>query len=167
MRNSETIGVLFCCLGNICRSPTAQGVFEHKVRERGLADRIQADSCGTSNWHVGESPDPRTQAEAARRGYDLSALRGRQIEPGDFERFDFILAMDHANLAELEALRPADHGGHLGLFLEFAPGLGEREVPDPYHGGSAGFTRVIELVEAASDGLLDHLERAGRVDADR
>lgn len=161
-------GVLFVCLGNICRSPTAQGVFEHKVRERGLQDRIRVDSCGTSDWHVGEQPDPRTLKEAASRGYDLGACRGRQIEPADFDSFDYILAMDRANLRALEVLRPANHRGHLGLFLEFAPGTGEIEVPDPYHGGKAGFTRVMELVEAASDGLLDHLERARwRADEDQ
>jgi len=154
---SDAIGVLFVCLGNICRSPTAQGVFEHKVRQRGLVERVRVDSCGTSDWHVGEPPDPRTRAQAASRGYDLEGQRGRQFALADFDSFDFILAMDRSNLATLEALRTPHYRGHLGLFLAFAPGTGLDEVPDPYHGGSAGFARVLDLIEVASDGLLDHL----------
>jgi protein-tyrosine phosphatase len=144
--------VLFVCLGNICRSPTAEGVFRSLLQKRGLTGMVEADSCGTSAWHVGESPDARSAAEAARRGYDLRALRGRQIELEDFRRFDYILAMDYANLAELETMCPADYPGHLGLFLGFAAGADSEEVPDPYYGGDDGFAHVLDLVEAASEG---------------
>jgi len=163
MTNSEYLRVLFVCLGNICRSPTAHGVFEGRVRERGLSGRIEVDSCGTSRWHIGEPPDPRAVNEAAVRGYDLSGLRARQVSAEDFVTFDYILAMDRANLSDLEASCPPQFEGHLGLFLEFAPGVDVDEVPDPYHGGDEGFTRAIDLIEAASDGLLDHLSGAGRV----
>lgn len=145
--------VLMVCLGNICRSPTAQGVFESKVAEAGLAHVIEVDSAGTSNWHVGEPPDRRSQQAALQRGYDLSAQRGRQVQRSDFEAFDYILAMDEANLRDLEDIKPANFDGHLGLFLDF---MGEKgaEVPDPYHGGQAGFNHVLDLVENASEGLL-------------
>lgn len=152
--------VLFCCLGNICRSPTAHGVFAAMVVERGLADVIQVDSCGTGGWHVGEPPDRRAAAAAARRGYDLSSLRARQLAPEDFERFDYILAMDRSNLADIRAMTPKAFSGHLGLFLDFAGDPGEREVPDPYYGGDAGFTHVLDLIEAASEGLLREISGA-------
>ena len=157
--------VLFVCLGNICRSPTAEGVFRSLLQERELDHVVQVDSCGTSAWHVGESPDARAASEAAKRGYDLSELRGRQIDLEDFRRFDYILAMDYANLAELEIMRPADHEGHLGLFLRFATGAATaaEEVPDPYYGGDDGFARVLDLVEAASEGLLEELARNGHL----
>ncbi len=151
--------VLFVCLGNICRSPTAEAVFTNIVEARGLAGDIDIDSCGTSGWHKGEPPDERATREAARRGYDMTALRGRQIELRDFERFHYILAMDYANLSELQAMCPAAFSGHLGLFLEFAAGVDEEEVPDPYYGGDAGFSHVLDLVEAASEGLLSALQR--------
>lgn len=154
MRNSDTTRVLFVCLGNICRSPTAEGVFAAKLAEHGIEDTIEADSCGTGGWHVGEAPDRRATAAAARRGYDLSGLRARQVQAADFGSFDYILAMDRMNLAELEARCPADYGGHLGLFLTFAEGVAEDEVPDPYYGGTDGFGHVLDLVEKASEGLL-------------
>jgi protein-tyrosine phosphatase len=146
--------VLFVCLGNICRSPTAHGVFAALVQQRGLQQRIQVDSCGTGHWHVGEAPDRRATAEARRRGYDLSHLRARQVETQDFHRFDYILAMDHANLSHLQAMSPLDFSGHLGLFLPFADAVIEEEVPDPYYGGDEGFTRVLDMIELASEGLL-------------
>jgi protein-tyrosine phosphatase len=149
--------VLFVCLGNICRSPTAHGVFEAMVRERGMESRIEVDSCGTGDWHVGHSPDKRAAAEAAQRGYDLSHLRARQVNVADFEQFDYILAMDRQNLTDLEAMRPSHFSGHLGLFLPFAAGSGYEEVPDPYYGGDEGFTRVLDMVEAASEGLLQEI----------
>jgi low molecular weight protein-tyrosine phosphatase len=152
--------VLFVCLGNICRSPTAHGVFEARVAARGLQDEIGVDSCGTGDWHLGHPPDRRAQAEALGRGYDLSHLRARQVGPADFKRFHYILAMDQSNLTELEAMRPPEHAGHLGLFLDFAPGVGLREVPDPYYGGDEGFRQVLDLIEAASDGLLEDILRA-------
>lgn len=154
--------VLFCCLGNICRSPTAHGVFQQLVDERGLAEIIEVDSCGTGGWHVGEGPDARATAEAKTRGYDLSPLRARQVHEGDFDRFDYIIAMDRANLRDLEAMAPADYPGHLGLFLPFAA-LDEDEVPDPYYGGAGGFADVLDLVEAASAALLEEICRAHTV----
>ena len=151
--------VLFVCLGNICRSPTAHGVFSAQVAEAGLADRIAIDSAGTGAWHVGEPPDGRATAAALQRGYDLSGLRARQVDPADFERFHYILAMDRSNLSHLEAMRPAGYRGHLGLFLEFHPRPPTREVPDPYYGGDRGFEEVLDLVERAGRGLLEAMER--------
>jgi len=151
----DRVGVLFVCLGNICRSPTAHGVFQHKVNAAGLDHRVLVDSCGTGDWHAGEPPDARASAAAALRGYGLNELRARQVVKSDFERFDFILAMDEANLEVLRALAPASYRGQLGLFLDFAPNVSFSEVPDPYYGGDHGFDDVLDLVEAASEGLLE------------
>lgn len=156
--------VLFVCLGNICRSPTAHGVFASLVDRRGHSHRVEVDSCGTGDWHVGEAPDARAAAEAAARGYDLSLLRARQVHARDFGHYDYILAMDRQNLADLQRLCPPDYAGHLGLFLSFAEGVGVEEVPDPYYGGSQGFAEVLDLVEAASEGLLQALHRARNID---
>jgi len=153
--------VLFVCLGNICRSPTAQGVFETLLEKSGYQGRVDVDSCGTGDWHVGKPPDPRSVSEAAARGYELGRLRARQLHVSDFHRFDYILAMDRANLATLRALCPDDFPGHLGLLLDLLPGGGGREVPDPYYGGSGGFATVLDLVEAASEALLAELQRRG------
>ena len=162
--------VLFVCLGNICRSPTAHGVFEALCAKRGLSHKINVDSCGTGGWHAGEPPDRRATAAAAERGYDLSPLRARQFAVADFRKFDYILAMDRQNLADLQAQRPAEYNGHLGLFLPFAtleqsqPGADNggwpSEVPDPYYGGDDGFSRVLDMVERASAGLLQEIARA-------
>jgi len=146
--------VLFVCMGNICRSPTAEGVFRATVAQVGLAQSIRADSAGTGDWHVGDPPDRRAIQAARRRGYDLTALRARQVQAADFDRFGWILAMDASNLRLLEAIKPRGYGGHLGLFLELAPDLGVRDVPDPYYGGPDGFERVLDLVETASAALL-------------
>ena len=149
--------VLFVCLGNICRSPTAEGVL------RGIAARefaglpLYVDSAGTADYHVGEPPDRRTVAAARRRGYDLAGLRARHVQPADFTRFDHVLAMDNANLSELERLRPKDSTARLSLFLEFAPDAEYREVPDPYYGGTEDFERVLDLCETAARGLLTRL----------
>ncbi|MGQ7958803.1 low molecular weight protein-tyrosine-phosphatase [Pseudomonas sp. SP16.1] len=145
--------VLFVCLGNICRSPTAEGVFRHKLRAAGLEDRVLVDSAGTGDWHVGKAPDSRTRQAAQRRGYDLSALRARQVEVADFQRFDLILAMDQSNLRNLEALRPAGAQADLDLYLRRYE-LALDEVPDPYYGGDDGFEQVLDLIEQASDALL-------------
>lgn len=153
------IGVLFVCLGNICRSPTAEAVFRRRVQERGLAERIRVDSCGTASWHAGKSPDPRSIAAARERDYDLSPLRARQLCWEDFFEFDYLLAMDESNLGILRREAPLDYAGHIGLLLDFAPDAPEREVPDPYYGDGGGFVRVLELVEAASDGLLVEIAR--------
>jgi protein-tyrosine phosphatase len=149
--------VLFVCLGNICRSPTAHGVFEKILEQRGLAHTVEVDSCGTGDWHVGSAPDRRSAAEAGKRGYDLSQLRARQVQATDFGRFDYILAMDHLNLADLQALCPDNYTGHLGLFLPFATASVTQEVPDPYYGGDDGFAHVLDLVEAASEGLAQQI----------
>jgi protein-tyrosine phosphatase len=153
----DVVKVLFVCMGNICRSPTAEAVFRHYVERDGLEQAIQIDSAGTHDYHIGEAPDPRTQRAALNRGYDMSRLRGRQVSADDFYRFDYLLAMDEANLAILKRLRPRDATSHLGLFLDFAEQHREREVPDPYYGGADGFERVLDMVEDASAGLLRHL----------
>jgi protein-tyrosine phosphatase len=148
------IKVLFCCMGNICRSPTAHGVFEGMVKEAGLSDRIVIDSAGTHAYHVGEAPDRRSQETARRRGYDLSHQRARKVKADDFLEFDYVLAMDQDNYHNLHAICPSGYEERLSLFLDFAPELGQREVPDPYYGGGNGFEQVFDLVEAASRGLL-------------
>jgi len=148
------IRVLFVCLGNICRSPTAEGVFRDLVRREGLADRIGTDSCGTSDWHIGGPPDERATAEAAGRGIDLSDLRARQIHKDDFTTFNYILGMDDANIAKLQALCPPKQQDRVKLFLSFAPEVGRSDVPDPYYGGTDGFAKVFNMIDAASKGLL-------------
>ena len=151
------VKVLFVCLGNICRSPTAHGVFAQQVKASGLDSRISIDSAGTGDWHIGRAPDERTQGAALRRGYDLSSLRARQVSVEDFYQFQYILAMDRQNLADLRDLQPAGFNGHLGLFLEFADVRPVTEVPDPYYGEHDGFEQVLDLVEQASAGLLRQL----------
>jgi len=151
------VNVLFVCMGNICRSPTAEAVFRQLVQDAGLEEVVHIDSAGTHDYHIGEAPDNRTQKAASKRGYDMSSLRGRQAETDDFTRFDYVLAMDEANLSILRNLRPRDTQSHLGLFLEFAENHKEREVPDPYFGGADGFEHVLDLVEDASRGLLKHI----------
>ncbi len=152
----EKVSVLFVCMGNICRSPTAEGVFRHLVAERGLVDRIDVDSAGTHAYHVGEPPDRRAQAAAAQRGVLLADIRARRFGMADFERFDFVLAMDRDNLNLLSEQADASQRRKLHLFLDFSSGA-ESEVPDPYYGGATGFERVLDLVEDASRGLLETL----------
>lgn len=150
--------VLFVCLGNICRSPTADAVFAKLLRDAGLEQQIEVDSAGTGDWHIGHTPDERMQAAAEKRGYSLAKLRARQVEMADFRNFDLILGMDQQNMADLRELRPADAKAELALFLSYAPAsaeLGdELDVPDPYYGGEQGFDEVIDLVELASLELL-------------
>lgn len=153
----QAIRVLFVCMGNICRSPTAEGVFRHFVERAGLAGRVASDSAGTHDYHIGDPPDARAQRAAARRGYDLSSLRGRQVSRSDFLMFDYVLAMDEANLRLLERLCPQEHTRKLRLFMEFSADPAMREVPDPYYGTADGFERVLDLVEQASRGLIEHL----------
>ena len=152
--------VLFVCLGNICRSPTAEGVLRHKLREAGLGGRIEVDSAGTGDWHVGKAADIRTRQAAQQRGYDLSALRGRQVKAADFHAFDLILAMDNSNLRNLKALQPSTGKAELDLFLRRYAGVVD-EVPDPYYDGDQGFEQVLDLIEAACDQLL--IEVKGRL----
>ncbi|WP_430462405.1 low molecular weight protein-tyrosine-phosphatase [Thalassolituus sp. LLYu03] len=152
------IRVLFVCLGNICRSPTAHGVLLSKIRERRLQSRVEVDSAGTAAWHTGKAPDPRSQQAAAGRGYDLSALRARQAVADDFRHFDYVLAMDEENLLNLNRLYPGE-GPEPELFLQrFGRRFNVREVPDPYYGGDTGFQHVLDLIEDACDGLLDDIE---------
>ena len=148
------IKVLFVCMGNICRSPTAEGVVRVMVERAGLSDRVELDSAGTHGWHVGAPPDPRAQKAAARRGYDLSGLRARRVEAADYARFDHVLAMDRDNLALLLDACPEEHRRKLGLFLDYAENFDEEEVPDPYYGGVDGFERVLDMVEDAARGLI-------------
>src|SRR5499427_2559227 len=154
--------ILFVCLGNICRSPTAEAVLRSLAAREAPELGLEVDSAGTAGYHVGEPPDPRTRAAAARRGYDLSALRARMVEAGDFERFDLILAMDRDNLRALRRHAPAHAHERLRLFLEFAPDAAPEDVPDPYYGGLNGFEEVLDLVEAATRGLLAHLRQRPR-----
>lgn len=149
-----TISVLFVCLGNICRSPTAEVVFRDRVRAAGLEEHILIDSAGTGDWHIGRAPDPRTQEAAGVRGYDMSSLRARQVTVADFKKYDVMLAMDDTNLADLQAMQPADATLTLKRFLDYAPHSGQREVPDPYYGGEDGFAEVLNLVEEGAEGLL-------------
>ncbi len=151
------VSVLFVCLGNICRSPTAEGVFRHKVRLAGLQDRIHIDSAGTGAWHVGNPPDSRARATAESRGISMAGQRARKVAFDDFGRFDYILAMDRENLEDLLAMAPAEHHDKVRLFLDFAPHRAESEVPDPYYGGPQGFEHVFDLVEEAADGLLEEI----------
>ena len=153
------VRVLFVCLGNICRSPTAEGVFRATVDAAGLAGAIEIDSAGTGAWHVGQPPDSRAQAAARQRGFDLSAQRARQVKSDDFAAFDHIVAMDRNNLATLSAAAPDAARHKMRLFMDFAPGVGEAEVPDPYYGGTDGFADVLDMVEAASVGLLEHIRQ--------
>jgi len=149
--------VLFVCLGNICRSPTAEGVLRHKLQVAGLAGRVEVASAGTGNWHVGGAPDKRTQRAAMRRGYDLSAQRAQQVVAADFNHYDLILAMDLSNLRDLKALQPANGKAGLDLFLRRFDGVKD-EVPDPYYDGEAGFEEVLDLVESACDLLVIDLK---------
>ncbi len=151
------VNVVFVCLGNICRSPTAEGVFRAVVERHGLDRRIGIDSAGTGAYHVGEPADQRAQAVARRRGFDLSAIRARKATKGDFKRFDYVLAMDRQNHAALSRICPPGEEHRLSLFLDYAPQLGQRDVPDPYYGAGDGFELVLDLIEAASEGLLANI----------
>ncbi|PPE69180.1 low molecular weight phosphotyrosine protein phosphatase [Caldimonas thermodepolymerans] len=154
---SSRVSVLFVCMGNICRSPTAEGVFRRLVEQAGLRSQVLVDSAGTHDYHVGEPPDERAQQHAARRGYDLRGLRARQVCARDFERFDLLLAMDWANLAVLEAACPPEHRHKLRRLMEFATRHRHDVVPDPYYGGPQGFETVLDYLEDACAGLLTHL----------
>jgi protein-tyrosine phosphatase len=156
------VKILFVCLGNICRSPTAEGVMRALAAREAPDLKLELDSAGTAGYHVGQAPDPRTCAAAARRGYDLTILRARIVEPDDFEHFDLILAMDEENLRVLKRRAPSAAQERLRLFLEFAPAGTVREVPDPYYGGPNGFEEVLDLVESAARGLIAELRQRAR-----
>jgi len=155
------ISVLFVCLGNICRSPTAHAVFQSMLDAEGLSNRITVDSSGTGDWHIGRAPDSRSQHHALDRGYDMSALRARLVTVDDFAQFDYILAMDNQNLIDLKAMQPSGFSGELQLLLNFCQNpdyVNYREVPDPYYSGVQGFALVLDLIEDASRGLLRHIK---------
>jgi protein-tyrosine phosphatase len=155
--SGNKFGVLFVCTGNICRSPTAEAIFRKLATDAGMA--VTADSAGTHGYHVGEPPDPRAQKAAAKRGYDLSALRARTIEGADFRRFDLILAMDHEHHAILSRIAGSSAEHKLKLMMSYARRFKERDVPDPYYGGPQGFERVLDMLEDAAKGLLESLHR--------
>ncbi len=146
-------------MGNICRSPTAEAVFRHYVENAGLVEHILIDSAGTHDYHIGDPPDSRAQRTAQQRGYDMSKLRGRQVDESDFLKFDYVLAMDKANLAILQSITPPDSEIQPRLFLEYSHHFAEREVPDPYYGGADGFERVLDMVEDAAQGLLAEIRQ--------
>lgn len=153
------VSVIFVCLGNICRSPTAEAVFRKLVSDEGLDEFIQIDSAGTHAYHIGKAPDPRAQQAAMRRGIDMSSLRGRQAEADDIDRFDYILAMDSENYYNLLDLSTDDNRHKVRMFMEFARHRPEDEVPDPYYGGASGFDNVLDMVEEAASGLLQEIRK--------
>ena len=156
----EPLSILVVCTGNICRSPTAEGVLRAAAERRGLAVRVA--SAGTHDYHVGEAPDPRAVKHASRRGYDLSALRASQVQPADFSRHDYILAMDRGHLRLLRAIAPAGARAQVGLFLDASASWKGEDVPDPYYGGPEGFERVLDMVEEAAEHWLDRIEATSR-----
>jgi len=149
--------VLFVCLGNICRSPMAEGVFRRVAEEEGVANRFEIDSAGMGDWHIGQAPDTRAQAAAQNRGMDISGQRARQVTAADYRRFDLILAMDDSNYDELIGLAPKSELHKVRLFLDYAPKTGTRDVPDPFYGGTEGFDHALDLIEQAARGLLAEL----------
>ncbi|MGM0572070.1 MAG: low molecular weight protein-tyrosine-phosphatase [Pseudomonadota bacterium] len=153
---TEPVKVLFVCLGNICRSPSAEGVFRKVVQQAGLDDRIMIDSCGTGDWHVGKSPDSRAIAAARQRGVDIADLRARQFRSEDLDEYDYVLVMDRQNLADVREVWRQNGGTEPVLFLRFGSS-GYDEVPDPYYGGNHGFEHVLDLITEASEGLLQHI----------
>jgi protein-tyrosine phosphatase len=165
LETQPTMRILFVCLGNICRSPTAEGVMRHKLREAGLDDVVDVESAGTGGWHVGHPPDERASAAAGRRGIALES-RAQRFEAAHFDDFDLIVAMDRQNLEDMRSLAPgAAAEGRLALLREYDPlavEAGELEVPDPYYGGDGGFERVLDMVERACDGLIEEIRGAAR-----
>ncbi len=150
-------------MGNICRSPTAEGVFRHLVEQQKLTDVINTDSAGTHAYHVGEAPDRRAQSAANQRNIDLSDIRGRQFKSPDLENYDYVLAMDKSNYHDIQSLDDGDGKARVSLFLEYAEHYSETEVPDPYYGGANGFERVLDMVEDAAKGLLEHIRKQHRL----
>ena len=156
------VNVLFVCTGNICRSPSAEAILRHKAERSGLAERLRIDSAGLGEWHLGHPPDPRATDAVAARGYPMGDQTARAVEPRDFERFDYVIAMDEGHYAQLSDMAPAAAKGRVRLFLEFAPHAGRKSVPDPYYGDTRGFDAMVDLIEAGTDGLLAEIaERTG------
>ena len=155
-----TTKVLFVCMGNICRSPTAEGVFAKLVKDKHMEKHFVIDSAGTHAYHIGDAPDLRSQKAASERGIDLSALRARKVTASDFEKFDYILVMDNDNYVNLMRLCPETHQNKVQYFLSYAPHLSTHEVPDPYYGGKYGFEKVLDMIEVAADGFLAHIKKS-------
>ena len=163
MKNKNQIKVLFVCMGNICRSPSAEGVFKKLIKEEQLQKCFSIDSAGTHAYHIGDFPDLRSQRAAKERKVDLSTIRARKVIMGDFEDYDYLLAMDGDNHAIMMASCPEEHQHKIQLFLDYAPHLDTDEVPDPYYGGTYGFERVLDLIEEASVGFLEKLKTSGEI----
>jgi len=156
--SQKTIGVLFVCLGNICRSPSSQGIFQRWVDESGLSQNFLVDSCGTAPFNVGKSPDPRTLEATKQFGYDISEQIARQIDDADFDRFQYILVMDRKNKMSVDAWTPKNFAGEVSLLMQYHPNkLGNSQIPDPYHEGIEAFFPIIETIEKATKGLFDHI----------
>lgn len=156
----KSVSVLFVCTGNICRSPTGEGVFQAMLKACGLEHQVAVDSAGIADYHVGEPPDTRSIEAAGARGIDLSTQRARQLHPDDFQKFDFLVAMDQTHLSEMQHLCPDGEDHRIKLLLDYAPQVGTRDVPDPYYGAGDGFAYVLDLVEAGSSGLLQDIRAA-------
>ena len=157
------ISVLFVCTGNICRSPTAEGVFRELIAREKLVDHIDVASAGTHGWHVGNPPDPRSIEAALRRGVDIRSQRARQFKAADYDSNDYVLAMDEENMRFMKPVYSDDARAHLAKFLSFAPHLNGDDVPDPYYGEGNGFEIVLDMIEAASDGLLADIRASGKL----
>jgi protein-tyrosine phosphatase len=159
MGGATALRVLFCCMGNICRSPTAEGVLRRSLAAEGLQARILIDSAGTHDYHVGHPPDHRACRAAVGRGYDLDALRARQVGAGDFNEFDYVLAMDRENLAALESIAPVQHRGKAKLLMDFAATHTGADIPDPYFGSDGDFDLVLDLIEEGVQGLIEDMKK--------
>ncbi|QQG35144.1 MAG: low molecular weight phosphotyrosine protein phosphatase [Micavibrio aeruginosavorus] len=157
MSQKKPLSVLFVCTGNICRSPTAEGIFRALVRKTGVEERFLIDSAGTGGWHHGEAPDPRSIKTATKRGVDISSLRARALRNEDYNCFNYLIAMDRTHLAHMQRNRPPSASGHVSLLLSYAGAEGHQDVPDPYYGSSEDFERVYDLIEAGACGLLDFI----------
>lgn len=162
MPSGQPVRVLFVCTGNICRSPSAEAILRHKAAQDGVGDRLQIDSAGLGEWHLGHPPDPRAVDAVAARGYPMGDQTARQVDPRDFETFDYVIAMDEGHYEELRRICTGDQKSRVRLFLEFAPHTGRKSVPDPYYGDTRGFDAMVDLIEAGTDGLLAEIAaRAG------
>jgi protein-tyrosine phosphatase len=152
------INILFICMGNICRSPSAEGFFTAALQDSGIRQQVSTDSAGTHSWHIGHAPDPRAIDSAADFNVEIGHLRARKVTASDFEHFDLIIAMDRSNLADLQRIQPAGSKASLKMMMDYHPEGRPQEVPDPYYGGMEGFTYMCELLKAASAGLLEDIE---------
>jgi protein-tyrosine phosphatase len=162
--SEQSIGVLFVCLGNICRSPSAQGIAERLAQQRGWSKALHIDSCGTAAFNIGKAPDPRAVEAAVRRGYDISSQRARQIEAIDYQRHDYVIAMDRMNLTNVQAWAPEDFAGEIHLLMNYGKHRGVTQVPDPFYDDAGKFDQVVEILEKATTALLDHIGATHNLD---